>query len=546
MTQRHVDSVRTHATHDGTTSRDLLASVVVFLVALPLCMGVAIASGVPPALGLISGIVGGLVVGAIAGCPLQVSGPAAGLAVIVWEIVHTHGLVALGVIVLAAGAIQLLAGLLKMGQWFRAVSPAVIQGMLAGIGVLIFASQFHVMLDATPKSGGLASLLTIPSAIVSGILPLDGSVHQQAALVGVLTIVALVAWNAAAPKRLQMIPGALVGVVVAVGVASLFGLQVARVEVPTSFLGDLEVSTTLGNLGLLAQGSVIASVLTLALVASAETTLCATATDRMHHGERTDYDRELVAQGLGNMVCGLFGALPVTGVIVRSTANIQSGATTRRSAVAHGLWLLLFVVALPFVLALIPVSALAAILVFIGYKLVNPPAIRELYRTQGREELVVFLVTVGVIVATNLLTGIIAGTVLAALKLFWKATRLRVEVEETSAERVDVWLHGAGTFVGLPLMAQALEAIPLRTHVEIHLDHLAYADAACLDFLTGYEQRHTALQGSVHVCWETLRQRREGLTSTSSSGRVGTPAGAGVSADAVPVPVSAAAAGSIT
>lgn len=496
-------------------SRDLLASIVVFLVALPLCMGVAIASGVPPALGLITGIVGGIVVGSLAGSPLQVSGPAAGLAVIVWEIVHSHGLKALGVIVLAAGALQLLAGLLKLGRWFRAVSPAVIQGMLAGIGVLIFASQFHVMLDDAPGAGGLQNLATIPAAFIGGVFSLEWSVHQQAALVGVLTIATIVAWSLFAPKRVRVIPGALVGVVLAVGLATVFGLDVARVEVPAGLLTSLDVSATIGNLGLLASSSILVSVLTVTLVASAETMLCATATDRLHNGARTDYDRELAAQGVGNMVCGLLGALPVTGVIVRSTANIESGGSTRKSAILHGVWLLVFVAALPFVLELIPVSALAAILVYIGYRLVSFKAIRSLYEKQGAGELAVFVATVGTIVATNLLSGILVGFGLAALKLLWGATRLRVDVEEASPEGVDVTLLGAATFVGLPQLAQALEAIPLKTHVEIHLDHLTYADAACLDFLVGYEQRHTELGGSVHVCWETLKNRR-----SSISGRV--------------------------
>ena len=154
-----------------TFASDLLASIVVFLVALPLCMGIAIASGVPPALGLISGILGGLVVGFLAGCPLQVSGPAAGLAVMVYEMIQAHGIAMLGPLVLMAGLIQLVAGLLKAGQLFRAISPSVIYGMLAGIGVLIFGSQFHVMVDDKPKGNGLQNLMSIPDAIYKGAFP---------------------------------------------------------------------------------------------------------------------------------------------------------------------------------------------------------------------------------------------------------------------------------------------------------------------------------------------------------------------------------------
>ncbi len=174
---------------------DLIASVVVFLVALPLCMGVAIASGVSPAMGLISGIIGGVLVGLLAGSPLQVSGPAAGLVVIVWDIIRDFGLEKLGLMIVVAGLIQIAGGLFRIGGWFRAVSPAVVNAMLAGIGVLIFASQFHVMVDDKPRASGVLNLLSIPEAIYKGVVPLDGSSHHVAAIVGLITIGALLAWS---------------------------------------------------------------------------------------------------------------------------------------------------------------------------------------------------------------------------------------------------------------------------------------------------------------------------------------------------------------
>src|SRR5262249_46037241 len=190
-------------------AKDFLASIVVFLVALPLCMGIAIASGVPPAAGLATGIIGGLVVGSLAGCPLQVSGPAAGLTVIVWEIVQEHGIAVLGVIVLLAGLIQLAAGLLRLGQWFRAVSPAGVNGMLSGIGVLIVAGQFHVMLDDKPKGSGMSNLLSIPQALWDCLQqPEIGSTHV-AGCVGLLTIVTLVIWDSGVPAKWKVIPAAL-------------------------------------------------------------------------------------------------------------------------------------------------------------------------------------------------------------------------------------------------------------------------------------------------------------------------------------------------
>src|SRR5262245_11656429 len=179
----------------GDFGKDLMASIVVFLVALPLCMGIAIASGAPPAAGIITGIIGGLVVGTLAGSPLQVSGPAAGLTVLVWQYVQSFGLEQLGLIVLIAGGIQMFAGLMKLGQWFRAISPAVIQGMLAGIGVLIIGSQTHVLVDDSPKGSGWTNLISIPEALWKGIMPMDGTSHHLAAYIGLLSIIIMAAWK---------------------------------------------------------------------------------------------------------------------------------------------------------------------------------------------------------------------------------------------------------------------------------------------------------------------------------------------------------------
>ncbi len=468
--------------------QDFLASVVVFLVALPLCMGIAIASGVPVAAGLITGIVGGLVVGWIAGAPLQVSGPAAGLTVIIFDLVQNHGLEVLGIAVLVGGTLQLLAGILGYGRWFRAVSPAVIHGMLAGIGVLILSSQFHVMVDDAPKGNGIQNLLSIPEAIQKG-LPMPelgtaeergarrdllqqfGALHEQqvqlrelaaeliptttqdeghdheahhqkapllpdkskldlltvkqqelsdqltllveqldargvsevvrnseqlkeainaslqqieialgdlqqgrveqvrrsqeksqhslenvlgalknhdwAAKVGLLTILVLVLWKLFSPARLKLIPASLLAVIVATIVAALLKLPVLYVEVPDSLWSEIHLPS-LVVLQTVSWKVVLQAGIVLALVASAETLLCATAVDQIQSDTRTNYNRELAAQGIGNMICGLLGALPMTGVIVRSAANVEAGAKTRLSTILHGLWLLVFVALLAF------------------------------------------------------------------------------------------------------------------------------------------------------------------------------------------------------
>lgn len=487
---------------------ELLASVVVFLVALPLCMGIAIASGVPPALGLITGIVGGLVVGPLAGAPLQVSGPAAGLAVLVFELVGEHGLGALGPVVLVAGALQLAAGLLRVGTWFRAVSPGVILGLLSGIGVLIFAAQFHVMVDDRVPGGGLANLVSIPEAVAKGLYPFLAGPHQRAAAIGVLTILAIVGWGALAPGRLRVIPAPLTGVVVAVVAASALALDIAYVEVPANLLRELRLPG-LADLSVLGDVRVLGAALGLAAIASAETLLCATAVDQMHHGPRTRYDRELVAQGVGNTLCGLLGALPLTGVIVRSSANVEAGARTRASAILHGVWILLLVTALPFVLELIPTAALAAVLVFTGVKLVNVGGWRRLGAQYGRSEVLVGLATVLGIVALDLLTGVVLGVVLSFANLVRSSSRLTIrQVFDRRGELACIHISGVASFVTLPKLASALESIPADTSIHVHTKGLVFIDSACLDLLQSFERRHAARGTHVVVeGWSELLAR---------------------------------------
>jgi MFS superfamily sulfate permease-like transporter len=487
-----------------TFASDFLASIVVFLVALPLCMGIAIASGVPPALGLISGIVGGLVVGFLAGCPLQVSGPAAGLAVMVYEMIQAHGIAMLGPLVLMAGIIQLVAGLLKAGQLFRAISPAVIYGMLAGIGVLIFGSQFHVMVDDKPKGNGLLNLLTIPQAVYKGLFPLDGSSHHVAAFIGVTTIVVLIAWNQFAPKKLKWIPGALVSVVVATVVSAAWSLPIRYVDIPANLLSAVTWFTPSDLPGMLLQPALWLTAFALAFVASAETLLCATAVDQMHDGPKTKYDRELMAQGVGNLLCGFVGALPMTGVIVRSATNVAAGAKTRLSAILHGGWLLGLVVALPFVLKLVPTASLAAILVFTGYKLVNPQNIQRLLRYGGLPVFVYAATVIG-IVTTDLLKGIMIGLALSFLKLIYALTHLRVTVQhDAKAKRADVYLDGVATFIRLPKLADTLDELPLDHEVHVHFRSLDYIDHACVDLLSGWEKQRSNKGSRVFVEWDEL------------------------------------------
>jgi MFS superfamily sulfate permease-like transporter len=491
-------------------AKDVPASIVVFLVALPLCMGIAIASGTPPALGLLTGIVGGLLVGFIAGSPLQVSGPAAGLAVLVLELVREHGLEALGPVVLVAGVIQVLAGLAGVGQWFRAISPAVIHGMLAGIGVLIFLSQFHVMLDGRPPGSGLENLLGLPDAVRSGLSISPSPVHQQAAIAGLVTIAVIVLWNNFRPAALKVLPGPLLAVIAGALIVNLMQWEVSFVVVPANLFEALNVPKA-ESFGLLGYAGLFEWGLMFAFVASAETLLCAAAVDRMHDGPRTRYNQEMVAQGVGNAVCGVLGALPMTGVIVRSSANVQSGGRTRASAIMHGVWLLAFVVALPWVLNLIPTAGLAAILVYTGYKLVDIGKAREI-AAFGRSELAIYLVTLFGIVTFDLLTGVVNGVLLALVKIIYAFAHVEVQVvhHPENPRRVDVLLSGSATFLGIPRISRALAAVPPGTEVHLLLQEVLHVDHACLEVLADFERLHEQTGGTVQVEWSALREHLGG------------------------------------
>ncbi len=481
--------------------KDLLASVVVFLVALPLCMGIALASGVSPARGLVTGIIGGIVTGFLAGAPLQVSGPAAGLTVLVYELVQTHGIEWLGISVLGAGVLQYLAGRAGFGRIFQAVSPAVIKGMLAGIGVLIFSSQFHVMVDDKPKNGGLANLLSIPEAINKGLFPADGTAHHLAAFVGVLTLLVIVVWEKFRPQKLSLVPAPLVAIIAATSLVAVVQWPISFISVPTDlseFVAFIDPSKFNGL-----NASIILSMVAMAFIASAETLLCATACDALHDGVRADYNQELKAQGIGNMCCGFLGALPMTGVIVRSSANVKAGGETRQSAILHGVWLAAFVLLFPGILAYIPTASLAGILVYIGYKLVDFQAIKNLHN-YSRWEVVVYAVTLTTIVTVDLLTGVLAGITLALLGTIKSLAHLDVQIDSDDSTKVDLRLTGAATFISLPKLSSALESIPREKHIAVHLDSLMFLDHACLQVLEDFHRLYERQGGTVEMEWTHL------------------------------------------
>lgn len=532
---------------------DFLASIVVFLVALPLCIGIAVAVGVSPARALLTGIIGGIIVGMIAGSPLQVSGPAAGLFVIVADLLArgreqfmningesaeeaeaiAYSLMILGTSVFLAGIIQLIAGRLRLGQWFRAVSPAVIRGMLAGIGVLILVSQFHVMLDHTAlwhgekAHGGLQYMFTIPEAIIKCFSSDTNENHHLAALTGIITIACMVAWPMLAPKKIRFLPGALIGILVATFFAAINGLDIQMLNVPSNMFEETTLPIKWTWYQLLVDPMVITGALVIALVASAETLLCATAVDQIHQGERTNYDKELSAQGVGNIACGLIGALPMTGVIVRSSANVDSGAKTRLSTILHGIWLLIFVVALPFLLSYIPRAALGALLVYTGYKLLNLKQIKKLWAT-SKTEAAIFFVTVTVIVCEDLLIGVVVGILLSAAKLLHRFSFLELDLVNKPNSVSILNMEGAATFLKLPVLAAKLEEVPDSAELHVDFERLSYIDHACLELLMTWAKQHENTGGKLILDWDRLHGRfspePNGMGSTPSAESDGVPA----------------------
>lgn len=499
---------------------DLVSSFVVFLIALPLCMGIAIASGVPPAAGIITGIIGGIIVGCISGAPLQVSGPAAGLTVIVFELVHKLGFPKLGPILLLAGLLQLAGGWLKLGRWFRAISPAVIYGMLSGIGILIVAGQFHVMVDDKPRPSGVANLLAIPESFLKGLFPPDGAVHHLAAMIGVSTLAAILLWNKFRPAALRVIPGSLIGVLLATAITAYFQLPIRHVDLPGNMMSSISIPST-SFLANLIDPAVLLGAVTIALVASAETLLSAAAVDRMHTGPRANFNRELSAQGVGNMLCGLLGGLPMTGVIVRSSANVQAGAKTRLSTIFHGTWLLALVVLAPSVLRAIPTASLAAVLVFTGVKLVEIHHIKRLSE-YGRFPLFIYAATVAGIVIEDLLTGVMIGLGLSAVKVLVKATRLEMDVISSETDRrVDITLRGMATFLRLPQLQETLETLPADRVVHLHIDNLQYVDHTCYEMLQATAKQRAERGGALLAPWDVLATKFHFRQFTPSPAPVG-------------------------
>jgi len=317
------------------------------------------------------------------------------------------------------------------------------------------------------------------------------------------------------PQQLRFVPGALLGVAAMTAISLWLALPVNRVQVPAD-LSEAIDWIRLDDLMNLADPTLLVAAFALAFIASAETLLSAAAVDRMHSGQRSDFDRELSAQGIGNMLCGVLGALPMTGVIVRSSANVQAGAQTRASAIFHGLWLLAFVVVLSSVLQQIPVASLAGVLVFTGIKLVDFKAFRGLGR-YGRMPMFTYAATALAIIFTDLLTGVLLGFALTLLKLAFKAARLKINLVSLGKPgHMELRLSGAATFLKVPALTQVLDTVPAETTLHVPLGNLSYIDHSCLELLEDWGRSNAANGSRLLIEQRRLKRRIEGRLRTTA------------------------------
>ncbi|ATL68700.1 SulP family inorganic anion transporter [Nocardia terpenica] len=460
---------------------DLPASIVVFLVALPLSLGIAVASGAPVAAGLIAAAVGGIVVGIFGGSPLQVSGPAAGLTVVVAETINQFGWKTTCFITVAAGLLQIVFGLSRIARAALAIAPVVVHAMLAGIGVTIALQQVHVLLGGSSRSSALKNLEDLPEQLLN--------LHGASVVIGLAVIAIMLGWRYM-PGKVRMIPGPLVAVLVGTVLSLVLPGDPERIAIN----GSLFDAIGLPEMPSGSWGAVALAVLTIALIASVESLLSAVAVDKMHSGERTNFDRELMAQGAANMTSGLLGGLPVTGVIVRSATNVQAGGRTRASALLHGVWILVFSIALVGVVQQIPKAALAGLLIVIGIQLVKLAHIRMARRTG---DLVVYLATILGVVFMNLLEGVLIGLVLAFALLLWRVVKVSVQAAPVAGtERWIVSIDGTCTFLALPKLSSEFAKVPTGADVLVELT-VDFLDHAAYEAIHDWARQHENTGGTV-------------------------------------------------
>jgi MFS superfamily sulfate permease-like transporter len=484
--------------------QDMLASLVGFLVAIPMSLGLAIASGVPAAYGMISAVVGCLTVGALTTAPLMVTGPAAGMLAITLSVVQQFGVEPLGLIVLLAGVIQLLMGVFKLGQLFRAITPAVIHGMMAGIGLIIIFSQLPVMLDVKPMGSAFENLLMLPRLV--GVL-IATPFMFKAGLISLVSLLTLFSFQAF-PSVLKKLPAAFYAILAGSFTAYFTGMTgLHYIALPHNLLDGLH-GLKLASFEMLLNAKVWLSAFAMAFIASSKALLTASATEALHNGQRTQNNKEMWVQGTGNVLCGLLGSIPISGEILRSMVNIKAGAYTRYALVMTGVWLLLFVGLFPQYLEQIPVSCLAALLVYTGLQLLGLDKAKELAHF-GKREVAIFIVTALAVAFIDPLEGVLIGMVFGLLNLCLNLSGLLLTLEG-GLEEVEgvqhIRLQGKGTFINLPKLASTLEALSTSKRLLVKLDELTYVDHAFYEFMQSWATGYGATGGHITLDWQRLEQ----------------------------------------
>jgi SulP family sulfate permease len=491
---------------------DLPASIVVFFVALPLCLGIALASGAPLFSGIIAGIVGGIIVGMASGSPLGVSGPAAGLAVIVFGAISTLGswetfLTA----VVIAGLIQLALGFFKAGFIAYFFPTSVIKGMLTGIGLLIILKQIPHALGYDFEFEGTDSFFTNDGEnTFSIIMKAWDLLTPGALLISAISLALLVLWDKVLSKKhriFQLLQGPIVVVLLGILFNYLFQNRILEFTLSPDQVVTLPVATSVSaffsqfsfpDFSQLTNIEVYKVAVVMAIVASLETLLCAEATDKLDPYKRvTPTNRELKAQGLGNVVSGLLGGLPVTQVVVRSTANISFGAKTKLSAIMHGFFLLISVITISSLLNMIPLASLAAVLIMVGYKLAAPSLFKKMYAL-GWEQFVPFITTIVVMLFTDLLTGIAIGMVMGVFFTLHHSYRNSYSMKDNHTLTDGVSLHHLVlaeevSFFNKASIISALEAIPSNSKVVIDCSQSKSIAYDVAEFIRDY-QLHAKLR----------------------------------------------------
>ncbi|MCL6267370.1 SulP family inorganic anion transporter [Flagellimonas myxillae] len=482
---------------------DLPASIVVFFVALPLCLGIALASGAPLFSGLIAGIIGGIVVGSLSGSHVGVSGPAAGLAAIVLTAIGTLGgfenfLVA----VVLGGLIQILFSILKAGVIAYYFPSSVIKGMLTGIGIIIILKQIpHFFGYSENTEGNFAFFQVDGENTFTEIINSLNYISPGATIIALVALAILLLWDKVLSKKskvFQLVQGPLVAVVLGIlyfvftkdnPTFAISDKLLVSVPIPES-VESLGTLLSFPNFGVIGNSEVWITAFTIALVASLETLLCVEATDKLDPLKRTTpTNKELMAQGVGNSISGLLGGLPVTQVIVRSSANIQSGGRSKASAIIHGFFLLISVILIPRLLNMIPLSVLAAILFIVGYKLAKPALFKKMYEL-GWKQFVPFVVTVFGIVFTDLLIGIglglMVGIVVILLKSYQNSHFLHIEDKSNGKHRIKMTLAEEVTFFNKGAILKELDSLPNDTYLELNLLKTRYLDNDIIEILEDF------------------------------------------------------------